>query len=615
MGHVPHTRGGPAAAMAAPAAHLAAPLWDPPSTLTVRCGVRVTDGAAFARRVAALAHGLRQAGLRAGDRVAVMTGPLPGGGLAPFPSDAAFAALLAAAAAGGVTCPLACRAPAAELGAMLRLLQARFLVVAPPAGAAAAAAVVASRAARDGAGPPTHGLPAGPAEPTIVWLDGWAGGEGGDPPSGCLHAARWLASTPPPPLPLASAPGDAAAIVFTSGSSGAPKGALLTHAGIRFQSDTKIAFLGLTPRLDAVALVPAPLSHVGGLSMAAAALAVGAGVAFPVGGWPRGAPLAALEAARATHLSIVPAMAVDLAAAAGGRGAGGTLGRVRAALVGAGPPPPAATLRAALPAAAVHTAYGLTEAGSSVLWGRAPSGAGAAPSAAAGGAPAGRPPPGADAAVAVALSDAPFTWRPAAPGEVGELLTRGPHVFAGYWRDEGATAAALAPPASRVGPTPLPPSPHPWLRTRDAAVADAAGMVWVLGRGGDAIRVGGETVHGARVEAALARAAGVAAVAVVAVPDARLGSVPGALVSLERGVVWRGPVAAGEAAPPGAGCGTPLSLAPLRRAAADAGLPTVALPRLAVATWRGLPTRGPLGKVDRAAVAEAVVAATAHARL
>ena len=599
--------------------HVAAPLTSP-SPPRVACGSRTHAGPSFAAAVAALAGGLLAAGLQPGDRVAVLAGPL-GDASTRYPNDAVLATLLAATAAGGVATPLAARAPVADLAAWLALVRPGW-VCAPRGGLErAAAAVVAAAGTAGGADPPSQGLPLGPDQASLVLLDVFDdGGEGEKEPSPALPFLRASSFPPAPFLPLRHAPSDIAAIVFTSGSSGAPRAALLTHAGLVFQSSVKIDRLALAAP-DSATLAPAPLSHVGGLSTALAALTGGGTLVLLEGGWSGSAAVAALTTHAVMAASIVPAMAVDIAAETSASSSAGlsrraavatALHSVRAVLIGGGAPPPRAVLRAAFPRAVVHTAYGLTEAGSSVLWGEVGSvGEGAPrPDAAAGAPPAGAPPPGVAAVVAVCEGDpaSPSAWRLAQPGETGELLVGGRMVMAGFWRARAATAAALLPASVLPSTT----TATTWLRTRDAAVADTAGRVWILGRGADALRVGSETVHAARVEAALATVPGIVGVIVVGLPDLRLGSVPAALVALGRGVTWRGAVARGEPPPPpAAGCGTPLSLSTLRSAARGAGLPGVALPRAAVAMWRGVPTRGPLSKPDRSAAAAVVAAALA----
>jgi len=95
-----------------------------------------------------------------------------------------------------------------------------------------------------------------------------------------------------------------------------------------------------------------------------------------------------------------------------------------------------------------------------------------------------------------------------APG-VGEVLTRGPHVMSGYWRDAAQTARAL----SRDG----------WLHTGDLGWLDTRGQLWLLGRSKDVVKSGGENVHAREVEGVLESHPAVLAAAVVGLPHTRLG--------------------------------------------------------------------------------------------
>jgi long-chain acyl-CoA synthetase len=104
-----------------------------------------------------------------------------------------------------------------------------------------------------------------------------------------------------------------------------------------------------------------------------------------------------------------------------------------------------------------------------------------------------------------------------APGEVGELCVRGPNVMLGYWNREEATDAALA---------------GGWYHTGDAVWSDEAGYLYLVDRLKDMIITGGENVYSIEVEAALAEHQAVAEAAVFGVPDARWGESVHAVVSL-----------------------------------------------------------------------------------
>ncbi len=109
----------------------------------------------------------------------------------------------------------------------------------------------------------------------------------------------------------------------------------------------------------------------------------------------------------------------------------------------------------------------------------------------------------------------PYPYVECSLSDEGELLVRGPNVFAGYWRDEEATEAAF-----RDG----------WLLTGDVAERDEDGCYWIKGRLKDMFISGGENVYPAEVEDVLHRHAAIADAAVVGVPDDRWGEVGVAFV-------------------------------------------------------------------------------------
>ena len=101
------------------------------------------------------------------------------------------------------------------------------------------------------------------------------------------------------------------------------------------------------------------------------------------------------------------------------------------------------------------------------------------------------------------------------PASVGEVQIRGPHLFAGYWNDAEATAAAFD---------------GEWYRTGDVGEVDPDGWLTILDRLGDMLITGGENVYPAEVEPVLASAPGVAELTVIGLPDERWGQTPVAVV-------------------------------------------------------------------------------------
>ncbi len=278
------------------------------------------------------------------------------------------------------------------------------------------------------------------------------------------HATSPVVHLPPP------SPDRLAAIVPTSGTTGIPKLACLTAAGLAATADATAAALGLGP--GDTYWLPLPLHHVGGLGALWRA-------------WRSGAALRlGPDGDGATHASLVPTQLLDLADHAWPPA-------LRAVMVGGAAPP--ADLAARCPAA--WATYGLTEGGGTVTLSPAGDAAGTA----------GRPLPGWSVAILGEGGEA------LPPGSEGAIALRGPGLMAGYLDDPSATAAALA---------------DGWLRTGDLGQLDEAGRLIVLGRRDDLIVSGGENVYPAEVEAALRAHPAIADAAVVAAPDPRWGQVP-----------------------------------------------------------------------------------------
>jgi acyl-CoA synthetase (AMP-forming)/AMP-acid ligase II len=327
----------------------------------------------------------------------------------------------------------------------------------------------------------------------------------------------------------------AAMLVFTSGTSGAPKSALLSHAALRHSALAKLACVGYCA--DDVYLHAAPLCHVGGLSSAFALLAAGGTHVF----LPRYSPAAAAAAIQShgvTTAALVPAMLADLAELAAADGgisssssssnhsssssssrrnsrSSASFPTLRMLLLGGGAlgPEAAAAASALAPGAAVWTAYGMTEASSSLTFislGEQMTRRAAVLSGAphAGGVPVGWSAPG------MQLRIAPLPqhtqqgnqWQQQQQQQqqqeqqqrgavVGEVLARGPQLMTGYYRSSsagGRERQSLQPdrtpgPVRGIGA-------DGWLRTGDLGAIDDHGCLWLMGRVTDSIKSGGENV-------------------------------------------------------------------------------------------------------------------------
>ena len=303
------------------------------------------------------------------------------------------------------------------------------------------------------------------------------------------HGTRQVA-TPPSSMD----PGAMGAMVFTSGTTGAPKGALLTIGALLASARSWNELLGARP--DDHWLAALPLSHVAGLGIVLRSVCSGARLTVQERFEP-----AAVQEALATggisHLSLVPTQLRRLL------DAGPIVApSLRGLLLGGAPIPVTLVQRALAAGLPVIPTYGLTEAASGVT---------ASPTQEAIDHPwsAGRPLPG----MRIRVVEPGGTDAP--PGSVGEILVSGATLFSGYDRDPEATAAALQ---------------DGWLRTGDLGSTDAAGRLAVVDRRDDLIVSGGENISPVEVEMVLAAHPDVADVAVVARPDPVWGAVPVAAV-------------------------------------------------------------------------------------
>lgn len=413
----------------------------------------VLDWAGFAARLARLAAALHGLGLRPGDRVAIHAGMTP----------VAVEMLGAVAWAGLVAVPLNVRLSAAEQQAIC---------------ARADVAAVLVEAER----PPAGLAPAGATAVTVAQLQ--------------------AAAAPLAPAPLAEPSESAlAALIFTSGTTAAPKGVMLTNADLALHGAAVRRWLGYCGR-DLV-LQSQPLFHVAGINQLHAVAMAQAALGFAAG--PGVAPmLGAVHALGATAIGLVPttlALLLDEVAA------GARPESLRNIVYGAAPITPELMARARrlLPGVRFTQFYGQTEAGpvTALL-----------PADHASADPArlrscGRPRPGLEIRIVA------HTGREPAPGEVGEVQLRGAGLTRGYWRDPAQSAAL------RDGG---------WLRTGDLGFCDAAGYLTIVDRLKDMIVTGGENVYAAEVEAVLAAHPGVRAVAVFGRPDPHWGEAVHAVV-------------------------------------------------------------------------------------
>ncbi len=319
-------------------------------------------------------------------------------------------------------------------------------------------------------------------------------------------------------------PADAvAALFYTSGTTGTPKGVELTHRSLLGQLMAGVALPSGLRRDEAV--MSLPIAHIMGFAATLGLACAG----IPVYFLPSFHPVAVLDAIESRRASLfigVPAMyRMLLEAGAGDR----DLRSVRLWLSGADAMPPdladrfkkmGATaelpLLGAVGEAAFAEGYGMVETGGGVAARLSPPMVGF----------------GRGASMGVALPGYRFKvvdddGAEVRLGSVGELLVRGPGVLRGYHGDAGATAGAL--------------TEDGWLRTGDLARLGALGTVFFVGRKKDVIKHGGYSVYAVELEHVIEQHPDVAEAVVVALPDDRKGEVPAAVVRLRDGATLDAP--------------------------------------------------------------------------
>ncbi|MDH6217944.1 acyl-CoA synthetase [Streptomyces pseudovenezuelae] len=302
--------------------------------------------------------------------------------------------------------------------------------------------------------------------------------------------------------PVEAGPDDLQRLMYTSGTTARPKGVCITHGNVQAKNLAHIVHFGLTSA--DTTLVCGPLYHVGGLDMPAlGVLYAGGSVVLQRKFDPEGV-LHAIEEHGVTNVWLAPAM-VNAVLQVPDRDSYDTAS-VRFVL-GGGEKTPEPVLRRimnAFPNAWFADAYGLTETVSGDTFldrAHALTKLGSV----------GRPVPH----TRVRIVD--DTGKEVPAGELGEITLRGPKVFAGYWRDEKATAAALK---------------DGWFHTGDIGHVDEDGFLHVDDRKKDMIVSGGENIATPEVERVLYEHPAVLEAAVVGLTHPRWGEVPRAFVVL-----------------------------------------------------------------------------------
>ena len=300
----------------------------------------------------------------------------------------------------------------------------------------------------------------------------------------------------------AVSPSDLSDIIFTSGTTGRPKGAMTTHAQSLRTFGTWAQIVGLS-RGDRYLIVN-PFFHTFGYKAGILACLLTGATIVPELVFDVDRVLDRIAAERITALPGPPTLYHSILDHP--RRAGLDLSSLRLAVTGAAAVPVDLILRmrSDLTFSTVLTAYGLTESTGVVTICRRTDNPDVVSHTS------GRPIPGLEVKV---VDDA---GRPLPAGEPGEILVRGYTVVSGYYRDPVATAEAI--------------DPEGFLHTGDIGLMDDAGNLAVTDRKKDMFIVGGFNAYPAEIEAALLAHPGVAQVAVVGIPDPRLGEVGCAFV-------------------------------------------------------------------------------------
>jgi long-chain acyl-CoA synthetase len=430
---------------------------------------------AFEQRVMKLAGALRTLGLKPGDRVAILAQN----------GHRYLETLFAVPWAGGVVAPLNFRLATVELAGILRDCGADMLV-ADDIHQDLALELASTCGLR-------HILHAGSA-PTMNGLTSY---------EALINAAS--------PVPDAGRSGeDLAALFYTSGSTGEPKGVMHSHANIAMACLTSIPPFGLDE--DAVGLIAGPLFHVGATGMCFPAMMAAASIVV----LPRFEPgqvIETIERYRVTNLTAVPTMLRMVADHPDARRR--DLSSLRTVTFGGAPMPDSllTELLGLAPGVRFVHCYGMTETTASCSClppryvlaesrhlGKALSIGKALPS------------------LDITILDS--ADRELGPGAVGEIAVRGPTVTPGYWRKPEMSERAL-----RGG----------WLHTGDVGYLDEDGFLYIVDRLKDMIITGGENVYSREVEEAVYGYPGVAQCAVIGVPDERWGERVHAIVTPSEG--------------------------------------------------------------------------------
>jgi fatty-acyl-CoA synthase len=439
-----------------------------PDAPALRFQGNTTTWAVLQARIAALANALSRRGIAFGDRVMVLMLNRP-----EFVES-----VLAANMIGAIAVPVNFRLTPTELAFLIDDCEAQVMITEPAL--AAVATGVADIA---------------PLLRTIVVA--------GERTEGLLGYEDLIDAPGEAHQPVDIENESPALIMYTSGTTGRPKGAVLTHTNLVGQTMTALYTSGADINND-VGFIGVPLFHIAGIGNMFPGMWLGTPtVIHPLGGFDPGELLDVLAAEKVTGIFLVPAQwqAVCAEQQASPRD-------VRLRVLSWGAAPASDTLLTQMsetfPGTSILAAFGQTEMspvtcmllGDDAIRKRGSVGT-VIPTVAA-------------RVVDENMNDVPV-------GEVGEIVYRAPTLMSGYWNNPLATAEAFA---------------GGWFHSGDLVRMDAEGYVWVVDRKKDMIISGGENIYCAEVENALAGHPGIAEVAVIGRADDKWGEVPIAVAAV-----------------------------------------------------------------------------------
>jgi acyl-CoA synthetase (AMP-forming)/AMP-acid ligase II len=420
-------------------------------------------------RSLALARGLFESGVRAGDVV----------GLLSYNCIEFLETIFAANALGAIAMPINWRLAAPEIRYIVEHSSARSIVV----GGELVDLAAEATAGVDG------------VERVCI----------GDPPLPGWRSLGELRDVANPMLPMPVGGDDVHRLMYTSGTTGRPKGVMITHANLAWKNLAHIVEFGFTSA--DLGLACGPLYHVGALDLTTTSLIAAGATTIIHRVFDAAAVVDEIERSRVTTVWLAPAMVNAIMALPDVERR--DLSSVRVIINGGEkmPIPLIERIQRAFPSAWFADAYGLTETVSGDTFLDRDSIVAKLGSV-------GRP------CLYLELDVWDGDGRSVAAGDRGEVVVRGPKVFKGYWRDPEATANAFA---------------GGWFHTGDIGVRDSDGYLFIVDRLKDMILSGGENIAGSEIERVLYEHEAVLEAAVVGRPDERWGEVPVAYVALRPG--------------------------------------------------------------------------------